>query len=201
MDSSSGPQTSPTLLGRLRQSPADEGAWAHFVERYGPRIYGWCRQGGLQEADAEDVTQTVLARLAARMRSFTYDPAKSFRGWLRTLTRNAWSDFFQAGQRGGRATGTAATHDALARLPARDDLVARLEHEFDQEVLEEATARVRLRVEPATWESFRLLAVEGLSGAEAARRLNRTAAAVFKARVRVQALLRDEVTRLEGDGA
>ena len=86
MDSSSGSHTSPSLLGRLQQEPADQQAWAEFVERYGRRIYGWCRQAQLQEADAEDVTQMVLVQLAKRMRSFAYDPSKSFRGWLRTLT-------------------------------------------------------------------------------------------------------------------
>jgi RNA polymerase sigma-70 factor (ECF subfamily) len=198
MESDSGSHTSPTLLGRLQQEPADEEAWGQLVERYGRRIYAWCRHGKLQEADAEDVTQMVLFRLAERLRTFTYDPAKSFRGWLRTLTRHAWSDFVAARQHGGRASGDSATEACLHTLPAREDLVAHLEEQFDQEVLEEATARVRLRVDPANWESFRLVAIEGLSGAEAARQLNRTVAAVFKARTRVQAMLRDEVARLEG---
>jgi RNA polymerase sigma-70 factor (ECF subfamily) len=201
MDSSSSSYTSPTLLGRLRQDPADQTAWAQFVDRYGGRIFAWCRQGNLQAADAEDVTQMVLTRLAQRMRTFAYDPAKSFRGWLWTLTRHAWSDFVEARGRGGRASGDSATEAALHLLPARDDLVARLEEQFDQEVLDEATARVQLRVDPATWEAFRLLALERLSGAETARRLGRTIAAVFKSRARVQNLLRDEVARLEGDGS
>ena len=86
MDSSSGLHTSPTLLGRLRHEPADQAAWAQFVERYGRLAYAWCRKGAQQEADAEDVTQMVLVRLAERMRTFAYDPSKCFRGWLRTLT-------------------------------------------------------------------------------------------------------------------
>jgi RNA polymerase sigma-70 factor (ECF subfamily) len=155
----------------------------------------------LQEADAEDVTQMVLVRLAAQMRTFAYDPTKSFRGWLRTLTRHAWSDFVHARQRGGRASGDTAMDATLHLLPAREELVAQLEEQFDQEILEEATARVRLRIDPTTWEMFQLLAVEGVSGAETARRLNRTVAAVFKAKSRVQAMLRDEVARLEGDGS
>src|SRR5262249_59980976 len=104
MDSSFSSQTSPTLLGRLRQEPADQDAWGLFVERYGRLIYGWVRKWQLQEADAEDVTQMVLVRLAQRMRGFAYDPQKSFRGWLRTLTRHPWSDFVEARQRGGRAS-------------------------------------------------------------------------------------------------
>jgi RNA polymerase sigma-70 factor (ECF subfamily) len=191
--------TSPTLLGRLRQQPADEAAWQEFVGRYGPRILRWCRQWQLQDADAQDVTQIVLTRLAQRMQSFVYDPSRSFRGWLRTLAQHAWSDFVAAGQRGGRGSGDSQTLECLHGLAARDDLVARLEEEFDHEILAEATARVQLRVEPDSWEAFRLITLEGLSGNEAAHRLGKEVAAVFKARSRVQALLRDEIRKMEGD--
>jgi RNA polymerase sigma-70 factor (ECF subfamily) len=95
------PSTSTTLLGRLRQQPADQAAWAEFVRRYGPQVYRWCRHWRLQEADAEDVTQAVLARLSARMRTFAYDPAKSFRAYLMTLARYAWCDFREASRQPG----------------------------------------------------------------------------------------------------
>jgi DNA-directed RNA polymerase specialized sigma24 family protein len=62
--------------GRVR-SPLDQAAWNEFVERYGRRIYGWCRQWGLQEADAEDVTQDVLLRLARKMQVATVFVARS----------------------------------------------------------------------------------------------------------------------------
>jgi DNA-directed RNA polymerase specialized sigma24 family protein len=69
--------TSPTLLGRLGHAPADQAAWAEFADRYGRKIYGWCRQWGLQEADAEDVTQQVLLKLADKMRTFILHAARS----------------------------------------------------------------------------------------------------------------------------
>ena len=78
--------------------------------------------------------------------------------------------------------------------------MARLEEQFDREVLEEASARVRLRVEPGSWEAFQLTAVEGLTAAEAAARLGKEVAAVAKARRRVQKMLEEEVRKLEGDG-
>ena len=84
--------TSATLLARLRQVPPDQAAWAQFTERYGRKVYGWCRQWNLQEADAEDVTQNVLLKLAEKMQTFVYDPARSFRAWLKTVARHAWSD-------------------------------------------------------------------------------------------------------------
>jgi RNA polymerase sigma-70 factor (ECF subfamily) len=192
--------TSPTLLGRLRQQPTNNAAWAEFVDRYGPRIEAWCRQWHLQDADAQDVSQIVLTRLAERMQSFIYDPSRSFRGWLRTLTRNAWSDFSSARQRSGPGSGDSDTLESLYSIPARDDLVARLEQEFDHEILDEASARVRLRVEPESWEAFRLMTLERLPASEAADRIGKEVAAVFKARARVQALLREEIQKLEGDG-
>src|SRR5260370_37527548 len=105
MSSPADSQTNPSLLGRLRRDPTDQVAWGEFVDRYGRKIYAWCRQWNLQDADAEDATQTVLVRLAQRLGTFAYDPARSFRGWLRTLTQHAWSDFLKRRERGGRGSG------------------------------------------------------------------------------------------------
>jgi RNA polymerase sigma-70 factor (ECF subfamily) len=197
MSSSSNARTSTTLLERLRQSPADQAAWAEFVRRYGPQVYRWCRRWHLQEADAQDVTQAVLARLAAKMRSFAYDPAKSFRAYLKTLARYAWCDFLEASQQPGGGSGGSDVLRRLETVEAGDDLVLRLNEQFDQELLAEAQERVRQRVEAPTWEAFRLTAVEGLSGAEAGSRLGMKVATVYKAKSKVQQMLREEVARLE----
>jgi RNA polymerase sigma-70 factor (ECF subfamily) len=193
-------RTSASLLARLRLAPADQAAWAEFVDRYGPKVYGWCRHRRLQEADARDVTQDVLVRLAGKMRGFEYDPARSFRAWLKTLTRHALSDFCDARGRAGAAAGGSAVVDLLQTVEAREDLVRRLDEEFDREVLEEAVARVRVRVTPKSWRVFERTAHEGRSGAEAAAELGMTVAAVFVAKGRVQRLLQEEVRRLEGNG-
>src|SRR5688572_12038170 len=147
-------RTSASLLVRLREAPADQTAWAEFVDRYGRKVYGWCRHWGLQEADAQDVTQDVLVRLAAKMRSFAYDPSRSFRAWLKTLARHALSDFLDA--RGRAAAGGSQAVELLHAVEAREDFVGRLEAEFDREVYEEALARVRARVTPKTWRAFEL---------------------------------------------
>jgi RNA polymerase sigma-70 factor (ECF subfamily) len=193
----SGP-TSPTLLGRLGRVPADHAAWAEFAERYGRKIYGWCRRWGLQEADAEDVTQDVLLRLARKMRDFSYDPARSFRAWLKTVTHHAWRDFATGLSRPGVGSGDSRTLEVLQTVEARDALVNALGEEYDRDLLDEALARVRLRVQPHTWQAFHLLAVEGRSGAEAAARLGMKVAAVFVARSKVQKMAREEIRKLEG---
>ena len=58
--------------------PSDQAAWEEFVDRYGAKIYSWCRAWRLQDADAQDVTQAVLTKLAVQLRRFAYDPSQKF---------------------------------------------------------------------------------------------------------------------------
>jgi RNA polymerase sigma factor (sigma-70 family) len=197
MDPSSHARTSESLLGRLGGNPGDGAAWREFVKRYGRKIYLWCRHWGLQEADAQDVTQNVLLKVARQMQTFRYDPNKSFRGWLKTIAHAAWCDWLDDQRRAGQGSGDTDVMRQLATLEGRDDLTRRLEAEYDQELLEAASARVRLRVEAHTWAAFRLLAFEGLSGAEAADRLGMKVGAVFVAKSKVQKLLKEEIQELE----
>lgn len=190
-------QTSATLLARLRQVPADQAAWARFTERYGRKVYAWCRGWNLQEADAEDVTQSVLLKLADKMQTFEYDPAKSFRGWLKTVTRHAWSDHWSS-RKAVIAAGGSQVLDMLQTVEARDDLVQRLDDEFDLELLDEAMSRVRARVLPRTWEAFERTAIHGQSGAEAAKVLDMKVATIFVAKGKVQNMIQQELRKLEG---
>jgi RNA polymerase sigma-70 factor (ECF subfamily) len=197
MTRAAGSGTRVTLLGRLRRDPSDQRAWAEFVDHYGGKVLHWCRAWGLQDADAADVTQAVLLQLAVSLRDFAYDPARSFRAWLKTVARHALSAYLDRQRRPGRGSGDTQVHEQLASVAARDDLLARLEEGFDLEVLDEAARRVRLRVEPRTWEAFELTARGGLSGAEASARVGMQVSQVYVARRRVQRMLQEEVRRLE----
>jgi RNA polymerase sigma-70 factor (ECF subfamily) len=191
--------TSPTLLARLGRSPTDQGAWREFVERYGPQIRRWCRHWGLQAADAQDVEQTVLLELARQMSSFRYDASGSFRGWLKTVAHRTWCKFLDGRRRAGAGSGDSAAA-ALLEATAGEDLVRRLEEESDRELLEMAMARVRLRVQPRTWEAFRLLALEERSGSEVAEQLGMKVGAVFVAKSNVRKMIEEEIRRLDGAG-
>jgi RNA polymerase sigma-70 factor (ECF subfamily) len=190
-------ETRITLLFRLRRDPGDAEAWAEFVEHYGGKILGWCRAWHLQDADARDVTQTVLLKLAVRMRDFAYDPDKSFRAWLKTVARHAWLALREQQGRPGGGSGDTGVLEQLHSVAAGEDLLKRLEEGFDQELLAEAVRRVRLRVAPHTWEAFRLTTEEGLSGAEASARTGMRVSQIYVAKRRVQQMLQDEVHNLE----
>jgi RNA polymerase sigma factor (sigma-70 family) len=197
MDFESTDATSASLLGRVALSPSDHAAWARFIAMYGPKIRGWCRRWGLQEADVEDVTQDVLLRLAQKLKTFRYDPAGSFRAWLRTVTSNALADFVADRRRQCSGSGDERVSERLQSVQARDDLITRLKEQFDAEIVAEACARARERVEPQTWDAFRLLAYEGASGDEVAARLGMNVNSVFKAKSRVMRFIREEVRRLD----
>src|SRR5262245_31409941 len=116
------PTTRVTLLTRLRQDPSDQAGWDQFVERYGRHIYRWCRQWKLQDADAEDVTQIILVKLTQKLRAFAYDPARSFRGWLRTVAHHVWRDFEDSRRRARPAAGDGQVQRLVLSLEAREDL-------------------------------------------------------------------------------
>lgn len=194
-----GDATRASLIARIRMNPDDQAAWAEFVEIYGRRIVRWCLRWGLQEADAEDIAQTVLIRLARVMPEFKYDPSKSYRAWLKTLTHHAWSDFLAArrGAAAGRGADSGVDGQLLESVEARDDLAKQLEEEFDQELLRLAMERARARVEPRTWRAFEMLAVEGRSGAEVARELDMKVATTYVHRGNVQKLIQAELAKLD----
>ena len=197
MAESTGRSTRVSLLMALRSDPGDQSTWSAFVDRYGPQIHAWCLRWKLQEADAQDVTQMVLVKLVRHLPGFAYDPARSFRGWLRTLTAHSWSDFLGDQARGVRGSADASVAELLHTVEARVDLVRHLEESFDQELLELAKEEVKQRVEPHTWEAFQLTAIEGVTAAEVAARLGIRVATVYRARHVVQSMLRETLAALE----
>lgn len=194
MPESTGFETNPTLLLRLRGFPVDQDAWRQFVDRYGAQIFGWCRRWGLQSADAQDVTQTILLKLVRALQTFDYDGAQSFRAWLKTLSHHAWHDLLTS--RRAVASGGGAIDNLLGSLPARDDLVAQVNAAYDCEIADCAMTRIRLRVQPQTWEAFRLTAVENVPATKVAELLGLRLMSVYKARSNVQKLLQDEIRYL-----
>jgi RNA polymerase sigma factor (sigma-70 family) len=187
-------ETSVTLLTRVALLPPEPAAWNEFVDRYGPRIVKWSRAWGLQVADIDDVTQSVLTTLLVRLRQFVYDPSRSFRAFLRKVTNDTVCDVISAR---GRMAGASATLESLAGQKSRADLARGLEEEFDLELLEKATVIVRDQVDPRTWEAYRLTAEEGLTGAEAAARLGMGAGAVYQAKSSIIRRLHEQVRGLE----
>jgi RNA polymerase sigma-70 factor (ECF subfamily) len=188
--------TSLTLMMRVQQDPADPRAWDEFVHKYQPMIVAWCLKWGSQSSDADDVAQQVLIKLMSAMKTYRCESTTSFRGWLKTVTHNAWIDFVRrpnASQAPDWLGSIADSSDAL------EDLERQMEQAFERELLELAMKRVEPRLKASTWEAFHLTAIENLSGAEAAARLGQPVSSVFVAKHRVMKLLEQEVRTLMGE--
>lgn len=83
------PETRSSLLAHVR-SPDNLEAWEEFVLVYRPVIYRMARRRGMQDADAQEIAQTVLARVAGAIgRWEKKNPSSRFRHWLRRVAKNA----------------------------------------------------------------------------------------------------------------
>jgi RNA polymerase sigma factor (sigma-70 family) len=193
-----GPHTTRiSLMARLGGAAPDAAAWDEFIRLYAPHVIHWCHGHGLKEWDAQDVSQDVLLRFWKQAGSFRYDPAKTLRGYLRRMVLTAVSDWSEHVRRAGTLAPAGPLEALLHDLPARDDLATRIERAYDTELAALAMREVESRVEPHTWEAFRLLAIEGRSGAEVAERLGMQVNTTYVARAKVQRMIREAVTRLD----
>lgn len=195
MASMSTPGTTTMLLPRLAIGRRDKAAWVEFVNRYGAIIYDWCRRYGLQDADAQDVTQAVFTRLLRLVGTFDRSQGRA-RDWLCKVVRNQVYDWRNSSAYQCQK-GTEAAWEALASEPAAQDLEARLGEKFDLELLEAAEREVQLRVSPHVWKAYWLRYRERLSLKEAAERCGMPVGNVGKNAIRVWKKVAERVAELE----
>lgn len=191
------PTTRATLLLRLRDI-SDHDAWSQFLGDYGPMLYRFVRSRGLQDADASDLVQEVLRSVGTAIGRLDYRKEKGgFRAWLFTITRNKLYSYFEKKQRTGPTANDTAQFELLNQAPAtRDELQEKWEEEHQRVLAAKAMETVKAEVEAKTWTAFELTAIDGLAATEAATRLAMSSGAVYVARSRVTARLRNEVERL-----
>jgi len=195
--------TSSSLIGRVKARDGD--AWQRLCRLYGPMVYRWARQAGLQDPDAADVGQEVFRTVADRIGAFEHDrPGDTFRGWLWTITRNKLGDHFR--RRASQPQAAGGT-DALERLERLPDALDEFESQstvsppgFDAraDLLHRTLEAIRDEFEPSTWQAFWRVTVEGQSPAHVGDDLGMTPQAVRQAKYRVLRRLRAELGEVEG---
>ncbi len=192
------PLTRVTLLTRLRDG-RDADAWREFFDLYGPVVYRFARNRGLQDADAADLMQDVLRSVARNAHRMEYDPKRgTFRGWLYTVTRNKIYNFLGSQKNRPRASGDSDAYERLQAVPAReeDGPDADWEREYQQGLTDRAMDLVKGEFQTATWQAFWGTAVEGKPAGEVGAGLKMSPGAVYVAKSRVLARLRDAVRKM-----
>ncbi len=181
--------TSHTLIERL-SSGADSDAWGRFVELYTPMLLAWCRRIGLSDADAADLMQTVFVTLYEKLSEFRYDPARSFRAWLKTVLMNAWRN--QVRQRSSRAASAGNILDPDL-IPETDPRLQLDEAEYRAQLVRRALTLMQAQFEPNTWKACWEFVVQDRAAADVAAELGISENAVYLAKSRVLRHLRQEL--------
>lgn len=188
--------TRPSLLVRIRDL-RDDLAWDEFARLYTPLIYRFARQAGLQDADASLVTQDVLITVARTIHRFDYDRRSgSFRGWLKVITRSRLNDFLRAQGKHVQGTGDTRVLKVLDEQPDPSQPDP-WEREFRRCRLDWAVDRIQCEFEESTWRAFWKTSVDGGEPAAVAAELGMSVGAVYIARSRVLARLRQEVQQVD----
>ena len=183
--------TSPSLLERLRIPDQGE-AWPRFVRLYTPLLFYWARRAGLPQDDAADLVQDVLVVLVQKLPTFTYEPGKTFRGWLRTVALNKWRErcrrFADRPDQAGDA--------GLSGIADGDPAAAFEEADYRRQLVRRALEIMQAEFEPTTWKACWEVVVSDRPAAAVARELNVSVDVVYSAKSRVLRRLRQELAGL-----
>src|SRR5262245_15275138 len=190
------PATRLSLIAKLHDR-ADAAAWHEFVALYEPLIRRLARRKGLQDADAGDLCQEVFRVVAGAIDRWDPDPTRgSFRGWLSRIARNLLINFLTRPKRQPAGSGSTSMLELLEAHPAADpEATALFEAEYRWRLFEAAAADVRGEFTPRTWQAFWRTAVEGRPPTAVAAELGLSVGAVYVARSRVLARLRQALAR------
>jgi RNA polymerase sigma-70 factor, ECF subfamily len=175
-------------------------AWAELDRLYRPFIRSWFQVQGVPLADADDLTQEVLAALYLALPSFEHSGrVGAFRTWLRSACLHRLLGHRRVEARRGRSVGGSDFQEQLREVEDSDPNPGAWDREHDRVLLRHLFERVSAEFEPATMEAFERLTIDEQSAAEVAAAMGLTAGAVYVAKSRVLRRLREEAARLIGE--
>lgn len=191
-----------SLLSRLRNWD-DTNSWEHFFKTYGKLIYSVACKAGLSDAEAQDVVQETIIAVAKEIPRFHYDRSiGSFKSWLLTITRHRIGDCVRKKRyqcHGQRRPREETLHTSL--LEAQPNTTLDLQNTWNQEwqrnLMELATDKIRGQVSPSQYQLFQLHVLENMPARSVAERLGVKLMDVYFAKYKISALLKKEIRRLE----
>ncbi len=179
--------TRASLLSRVRDV-SDQRAWAEFESLYHDLLIRFCRRKGLQEADAIDVVQTVMASLVKSLPGFTYDRQRGrFRDYLFRCTDHAVARWAAQKNRSGRPSDDLA---ALEKPDEKSPSDPAWEEEWMAHHYRLAMRTIRQSFEPRSVKVFDR-SIAGETVAELAHSTGLSEQAVHKIRQRIKARMEE----------
>lgn len=189
--------THASLLVRIRD-PKDGLAWSEFVRLYTPLVHSYGMNNGLQDADAADLAQDTLRLVLRAAPDFVYDPTKgTFRGWLFTIARNEIRKFVTRKNRFSRGTGDTDVHELLEAQPCPEPDERVWDREYQLNLFRWVAHKVQPEFRAKTWQAFWRTAVGQEEIELVAEELGLSLGAIYIARSRVIARIRQEILTVE----
>ena len=196
------PETRDSLILRL-PSALDAQAWREFVDLYEPLILRFAKRRGLQDADAREVAQNVLISVAKSVERWQPDRERGkFRAWLFRIARNQMINWVKKNDSVRKTSGMQADtsvdwEDHSAGVQSE----AEIELEYRREMFRLAAAHARGAFSENSWQAFWLTSVQGESIESVASKLGLQAGAIYVARSRVTARIKEIVNQWEQNDA
>jgi len=190
--------TRASLLLQLRDH-GNQSAWAEFLSIYMPLLHAYAMKAGLQDSDAADIAQETVRQVFRNIDRFDYQPDRgSFRGWLLTIARNLIRKHANKMAKGTPGTGDSNMLELLHQQ-ASPETTDQWELDYRMRLFHVAAEKVKQEFRQNTWIAFWRSVVDGAEINTLVQELGMTAGAIYIARSRVTARLRDEVARLDVD--
>ena len=194
------PETRESLLLQLCD-PANQEAWDSFAQIYRPVVYRLARGRGMQDADAEDLTQQVLLAVSRSLPEWQRNPGTRFHHWLKRIARNAIVNALTRGPKDASVGGSDFL-DIMRELPQQNggshvnDIDQQIEQEYHRQLYRTAAQIVHDSVHEDTWRAFVYTVVEGEATEVVAVRMGKTIGNVHAARSRIMRRLQATVKQL-----
>src|SRR5258708_3735086 len=190
-------QHSSIILQRFLADPQNREIFGRFAAKYQPRIKLICLGQGLQDADADDLTATILLRFCERdvFDGFVYRSNEQFRGWLNKVVRNDVYTFLRTRSRKPDAW-SVGNPKAQEFLQNEAETIVNELHILCDKIrtrVEKGCNRVKDCVKDRTWQVFHMAVFEERSVEEVTRQSGLSKVAVWKAISRVRRKLREEL--------
>jgi len=180
----------------------DHDGWQEFFDTYWRLLYAVARKSGLNDAEAQDVVQTVVIEVAEKVgtKGFTYSPGGSFKAWLLTLTQWRVTDQFRrrkrTEERHPNHEGKTKLMEEVADEAVEKSISACWDAEWKNNLLQQALDQIQPRVAARTFQIFHLHVQKDWPVEKITRTLGVSRAQVYMAKLRVSNLVKKELTKL-----
>ena len=192
-------QSQPTDVSLILRvaNQRDMESWREFASIYEPLVHRIAIAKGLQRADADDLVQEVMTRVARSVGDWDPDNRRgTFRGWISTIARNLVIDFLRKRKRAPLTSEKTDVRRLVESTPDRGEETDYFDREYERQLFINAAKEIRDSFAPNSWNAFWLTAVKNQPVKKVAAKLGISVGAVYVARSRIMSRLKQKINSL-----